>query len=283
MPTDIPLGTNVIFKDSVAYSVPMSNWLLDYSPWNNVDYFTTTTVASFDPNFKEVNPKGTGPEGLITTNDSVLEYMVHFQNTGTSFAQNIVVIDTLDANLDWSTLHPIFQSYPCNITVSDAGVARFTFTNIDLPAETTDDLRSNGMFTYSIQTRHGLPYGTQFRNGAAIYFDYNAPVYTNTTLNTLAWPDNAQVKQPADRANSFMVYPNPAKNSFSAVIADAEAGAYELRVTDISGRSMINKAIYLQKGRQSIPVDASALSPGMYFVTVSNEGKTQTQKLAIMK
>jgi hypothetical protein len=65
------------------------------TPWNNINYFTTITVSSYDPNFKEVSPEGTGPTGLITRNDSVLEYMVHFQNTGTAPAQNIVVVDTL--------------------------------------------------------------------------------------------------------------------------------------------------------------------------------------------
>ena len=41
VPTGIPIGTSVVFKDSTAYAAPMSNWLTDYSPWNNVNYFTS--------------------------------------------------------------------------------------------------------------------------------------------------------------------------------------------------------------------------------------------------
>ena len=33
-----------------------------------------------------------------------LTYTIRFQNTGTAPAQDIYVLDTLDANLDWSTL-----------------------------------------------------------------------------------------------------------------------------------------------------------------------------------
>jgi uncharacterized repeat protein (TIGR01451 family) len=107
VPTSIPLGTDVVTKDTVAYTAPMAtNWLADYSPWNNVNYNHTFTVSSYDPNFKEVNPKGSGPTGLITSSDSILEYMVHFQNTGTWVAENVVVIDTLDNNLDWTSLKP---------------------------------------------------------------------------------------------------------------------------------------------------------------------------------
>ena len=283
VPTSIPLATNVLFKDSVAYASPMSNWLTDYSPWNNVNYFSTTVIGSYDPNFKEVSPKGYGTNGIITYKDSVLEYMVHFQNTGTWYAENIVVIDTLDSHLDWSTLRPVFQSHPCQVSVSEAGVAKFTFANINLDPQMFNDLRSNGMFTYTIKTRSGLPTGTQFKNRAAIYFDYNKPIYTNTTLNTLGWAASVPNVNTAEKGSSFTLFPNPADNSFNAIINNDADGHYHLRVTDIAGRTMVNKPLFLQKGVQTITVDASLLSSGVYFVTLSGEDKVQTQKLVILK
>ena len=282
VPTNIPLGTSVLFKDTAAYSSPMSNWLTDYSPWNNVNYFTTTVIGSYDPNFKEVAPKGIGATGMITYNDSVLEYMVHFQNTGTWFAQNIVVIDTLDANLDWSTLRPVYHSHQCQVSVSETGVATFTFKNINLPAQYMDDLRSNGMFTYTIKTRHSLALGTQIKNKAAIYFDYNAPIFTNRTLNTIgSWESVPEIN--TTKNNSFTIYPNPAENSFNAVITSEINATYSLRVSDIAGKTMINKAIALQKGTQAINVDATLLSPGIYFVSITGADKVQTAKLVIIK
>ena len=262
----------------------MTNWLSDYSPWNNVDYFTTIIMSSYDPNFKEVSPKGDGPNGLITYDDSVLEYMVHFQNLGTWYAKKIVVIDTLDRNLDWTTLRPIYQSHKCTVTLSDAGVATFTFDNINLPAKVQDDLKSNGMFTYTIKTRKALPIGTTFKNKADIYFDYNAPITTNTTLNTLGWPLSASTLSGSVQSeNAFTIYPNPAENIVNVMLQHELKTEGTLRITDISGKSMLIKTISPATSLHHFKLDASNLTPGTYFVTLTENGVTNTQKLLIIK
>ena len=281
VPTDIPLGTSTVYKDSVSYIAPISNWLNDYSPWNNVNYFTSTIVSSFDPNFKEVSPKGTGPQGYITTNDSVLEYMVHFQNTGTANAQKVVVIDTLDPSLDWTTLKPIYESHNCVVTLNTTGVATFTFNNIDLPYAATNPTNSNGMFTYTIKQRHALPAGTQIHNKASIYFDYNDPIVTNATLNTIG--SSVSVPGLSQTGASFSVYPNPANNTCYAVINSDIAGNADMKVVDITGKLLINRTLSIIAGNQTVPVDVSRLTPGVYFMTINNGGKAETQKLVILK
>ena len=286
VPTTIPLGTSVVFKDSTANAAPMSNWLTDYSPWDNIDYSTSTVVASYDPNFKEVSPKGTGPNGDISYSDSVLEYMVHFQNTGSWYAQNIVVIDTLDNDLEWTSLKPVYASAHCEIRLSQVGsykIAKFIFDNINLPAQSMDDLRSNGMFTYKIKTKSGLPLGTQFTNRASIYFDYNEPILTNTTKNTIATPSHDGVANIVNQYGSFVIYPNPASQSFNAVINSDAGATAEMILCDVTGKVLMNKNLDLKKGTQTISTDASQLAPGLYFVTLNENGKTATQKLVIMK
>ncbi len=288
VPTNIPIGTALTFKDTVVYKKPVANWLTDYSPWNNVNYFNAVTVASFDPNFKEVNPKGTGPLGLIPYTDSVLEYMVHFQNTGTWPAENITVLDTLDDNLDWTSLTPVFQSSPCKVTLSQAGakkIAKFSFPDINLPTKASDEVRSNGMLTYTIHLKRSLTVGSQIRNKASIYFDYNEPVMTNITLNTLqsAGPGVSVKNIPAVTSNTFSVYPNPANNNFTAIVNCELATRGELMITDVTGKTMMTKTISLQKGTQNIPVDVRNLPSGTYFVTLDENGVKQTQKLVIIK
>jgi len=286
VPTTIPLGTSVVFKDTVAYAAPMSNWLTDYSPWDNSNHFTATTVSSSDPNFKPVKPRGTGPTGIITSHDSILEYMVHFQNTGTYRAENVVVIDTLDNNLNWTTLRPEYMSSQCKVTLTQSGtykIAKFEFADINLPPVSSDPMRSNGVFTYTIHTRPGLPNGTTFRNKASIYFDYNAPVVTNSTLNTLNNSSLVVNPVPTPAASSFTVYPNPASQSFNAIITSDNAGPADLRVADVTGKELISKSIAVVAGTQSITTDVSALAPGVYFVSINQNGHMQTQKLVVMK
>ena len=285
VPADIPLGTNVIFKDSAVYAPPMTNWLLDYSPWNNVNYFTTTTVGSYDPNFKEVYPKGTGSTGVITTADSVLEYMVHFQNTGSYMAENVVVRDTLDANLNWASLKPVYSSGKCVVDMDDNGHVTFTFKNINLPTSSSEPVASNAMFTYTIKLKPGLTVGSQIQNRASIYFDFNAPIMTKRTLNTIGWPAGIQSFGGGNAyENSFTIYPNPADNTFNANINSVAGGTYSLKICDVTGKIEITKTLSLQKGSQTVTVDVNHLASGVYFVSLSsNNENTQTQKLVIMK
>ncbi len=289
VPTNIPLGTNLVFRDTAVHIQPTSNWTTDETPWNNTKIFNTPVVASYDPNFKEVHPKGTGAAGLIPHTDSVLEYMVHFQNTGTWPAENVVVVDTLDNNLDWESLRPVYSSSQCRVTLTQSGtrrIATFTFNNINLPPKSTDEMLSNGMFTYTIHMKPGLAVGAQIRNRASIYFDYNEPVVTNTTLNTLSTSGggiNNVNNVTATSANSFTIYPNPTNSAFSAVIASEMANTATMNITDITGRTLITKQIELQKGTQTVPVDVNKLSAGTYLVTFHNGSITQTQKLVVIK
>ena len=212
---------------------------------------------------------------------SVLEYMVHFQNVGTYYAQKVVVVDTLDADLDWSTLRPIYQSHPCSVTMNENGVVTFTFNNINLPPAIWSEDGSNGMLTYTIETKPSLALGTQFTNNAAIYFDYNEPIITNTTLNTLGVPQGIQGV--ANANEDFTIYPNPANKMFYAQINSNDATIAVMNITDVSGKQVMQQTLKLQTGTQNISVDVASLTPGLYFVSVVNNGKSSTQKLVIMK
>jgi hypothetical protein len=271
----------------VAYSTPIENWLTDNTPWDNINKFSTKVAGSASSNFKEVYPKGTGPLGLITSNDSVLEYMVHFRNTTAFKVNHVFVIDTLDNNLDWTSLSPMYISAPCQVTLDQAGpykVAKFTFKDINLPGNTSNANHPHGMFTYTIKMKPGLPLGTQFRNRASIYCDEHTPVMTNVTLNTLGSLAPETVNSvSAGNSNSFYVYPNPAGLTFNTVINSNTAGTGDLKVSDVTGKVLVSKTLSLQKGVQTVVTDVSQMAPGIYFVSLNENGKVETQKLVIMK
>jgi hypothetical protein len=213
--------------------------------------------------------------------------MVHFQNTGSWMAENITVIDTLDDNLNWNTLRPVFMSAKCQVTLTQAGtkhIAKFVFNNINLPAKMFDEIRSNGMFTYTVHLNRGLAVGTQIKNNASIYFDYNEPVKTNTTLNTIGTVDPyVGVTPVAPVAAGFSVYPNPAGSNASAVINSITDGPATIEMTDVTGRIINTKTVSLHKGKQTVQLDINNLASGTYFVSCRGNGKTQTQKLVIIK
>jgi hypothetical protein len=141
---------------------------------------------SFDPNDKQVVPTGLTAQRYTPTN-TPLRFEVRFQNTGTAPAYRVVVVDTLAANLDVSTLRVGAGSHRFRMQVSGKSrpVLTFTFDPIDLPARASNAAGSQGFVQFTIQPVAGLPDYTAIRNHADIYFDYNAPVRTDTTVNRL--------------------------------------------------------------------------------------------------
>ena len=167
----------------VAVSVTPAS---DSNPLNNSLTYCFTVDNSFDPNFKEVYPRNWhGP-------DEWHSYTVHFQNTGTAPAQHVRVIDTLDANLDWSSFQLLAYSHDNLTQVLQDGVVHFNFPNINLPDSTSDEPNSHGWIQYRIKTKADITAGTTIHNTASIYFDFNTPVVTNDAPVTYCLPVETQ-------------------------------------------------------------------------------------------
>lgn len=289
VPTNIPVNTAVNFMDSCSSAAPIAtNWLTDYTPWTNVCSHQAVVVASYDPNFKEVSPQGVGPNGNIQSKDSLLTYIVHFQNTGSYFAQNIVVVDTLDSDLKITSLRPGYSDHTYSVSLSDNGVAKFTFKNINLPWKSQyGDALSSGMFVYSVKMKKNLPLGTQIKNKAAIYFDYNAPIITNTTLNTLVAGGPTSTTSIVDlnqrESDKLLLYPNPSSGDFTVLFESVENTSGTLSLFDISGREVSNKTISIEYGENSFNESTSHLQNGIYLVQLKTNSQTTTKKLVVAK
>ena len=275
-------------NDTVSHLSPVNTaWLTDNTPWNNVNSNQVTTIASFDPNFKELSPAGNGLQGNISTNDSILTYVVHFQNTGSYFAQNIVVIDTLDPSLRVSSLRPGYGSKKFTTTISETGVCRFSFDNINLPWKSSyGDVLSSGFFVYSVKLKPNLPLGTQIKNKAAIYFDYNEPIITNTTKNTLASivTSTTGIKnQTSNAAFDLLLYPNPANSELYLKVFTKINESGILQLYDLSGRQLANQSIELNAGENVFHENTANLKAGIYFVSLKTETGVLVKKLLIEK
>lgn len=142
--------------------------------------------CSYDPNDKLISPKRSEEENYTLFGDTLI-YTVRFQNTGNDTAFNVVIRDTLDTNLDVSTFNIVHSSHRSNLQTSihNGNEVTFDFENILLPDSTEDFMGSQGYVTYSILTNENLDEYTLIENTGHIYFDFNPPIVTNTTLSTL--------------------------------------------------------------------------------------------------
>lgn len=149
--------------------------------------YTPILVCAVDPNDKLVMPPGVRDENY-TLKDELLTYTIRFENLGNAEAIDITIKDTLDTALDLNSFQVVNSSFPV-LTSIDGKVITFFFQNIWLVAQGT------GFVTYEIKPHRDVADPTLVKNLAGIVFDFNQPIVTNTTTNTLVYEicDNVNV------------------------------------------------------------------------------------------
>lgn len=227
---------------------------------NNTCSVTDQYQYAFDPNNIVVYPEGEGPTGLIDISTEWLQYTINFQNTGTGVAHNVVLIDTLDNNIDPSSIQVLNYSHPLTIELIAPNVYKFSFYNINLQPETMNYDYSMGSVTYKAKINPGLPIGTVITNSAGIYFDLNAPVITNTVMNTL---DLIQAVAELPEGD-LSIYPNPAHATLFVSIPECLANAKAMTVYAADGQ-MVYQMQNPGAGIKQVPI--ANLSPGMYLIS----------------
>ena len=227
-------------------------------------------VGSYDPNDKQVYPIGN-----TDTSQHWLTYTINFQNTGTDTAIHIYVTDTLDSDLDASTFQLLAYSHQPMVQIT-ANAVRFNFPNINLVDSGTNEPLSHGYVQYKVKIKDNTPVGSVINNTAFIYFDFNAPVVTNTTTNTITTftgiPPNPL------KGETLRIYPNPASSSVTISINESLVGG-TATVTDLMGSKMLAAELTTHH----TTLTTTDLASGVYFVTVSSPKGSVTRKLVINK
>ncbi|MEW5797304.1 MAG: PKD domain-containing protein [Candidatus Zixiibacteriota bacterium] len=180
-------GGYIVVRTYVPEFVPIGEWLTcemwltsttsDINMANNYAIMQFEVVGSIDPNDKSATPAGEGVDQKIAS-DQRVAYLIQFENKPEATAEAIYVrvVDTLDPNLDWSTLAIGEMSHPtpCDWSFdAQKGIITWFCDNIMLPPN-VDPPEGEGYFHYSISPKAGLPQGTEIKNTAWIRFDYNA-------------------------------------------------------------------------------------------------------------
>lgn len=255
---------------------PETSWMNNStgSPFYDVDCMEVSN--SFDPNDIRVTPRGDGPEGAILADESELRYMIRFQNTGNDTAYTVSIRDTLPAWLDALSVVPGPSSHRYTFDLQN-NTLKFHFAGINLPDSTANREGSQGYVEFTVRMKPKLAPGVRIENRAAIYFDFNAPVITNTALNTIASPilvsvDEAPAGQPA--ALPLRVSPNPAVHS--AVFRFETAVEGQLRLYDAGGRQIRQTPV----AGEWLELNCRDMEPGIYFFRIlTAEGETAQGKL----
>lgn len=247
--------------DTICVDVVVTPSVGDSDTSNNLFHFCYQSANSLDPNIKEVYPV----KVPIGYNDW-LTYSIHFQNTGNAPAFNIRLGDTLDNNLDLSTFQVIGYSHPNNTYLNTNRLTVY-FPNIMLPDSATDPSGSIGYIQYRIKPKSTWAFPAQIKNTAYIYFDYNPPIVTNTTVNSFQTAVGVSYEE---KLRSISVYPNPATSILNVSCPCHDAS---LTLTNMVGSSLTELHF---SGHTEL--DIKDLEPGLYFIQVKSQNGTIVAK-----
>lgn len=112
---------------------------------------------------------------------------------------------------------------------------------------------------------------------ASVGADFSGPQFSNQVLG---------VKQlTKDMINSFVIYPNPATQNSNIAFTIIERNKVTVSVYDVIGNlvSTLFQENEFEKGNNTIHLNTSNLSAGIYYVSLEINGARETKKLVINK
>lgn len=258
-----PIQTPPLNGGDILHYTTQINGAADETPVDNNFALNQTVVNSFDPNDK------TCLEGTSIAKTQVgdyVHYLIRFENTGTANAKNIVVKDEIDTTkFDLSTLVSLNGSHPFATKISEPNIVEFVFENIQLPF---DDAHNDGYVTFKIKTKSTLNIGDSFSNTAKIYFDYNAPIITNT-YTTNVQNISLGTSEISRNDKDFTIYPNPVKDVLKI---QSKHEIIKAEIYDLSGRVLNSLNA---KGNS---VNVSELPKGNYIIKAFTKDRVMVQK-----
>ena len=241
---------------------------------NNIATSTQEVIAAYDPNDK-VESHGERILHSSFANNDYLYYTIRFENLGNASAIDVTITDELDNQIDENSVEMVSASHNYILDRMGSNLT-WRFNNIQLPVSIANSDTGKGFVTFRVRLRPGFEVGDIIPNTAAIYFDSNPPVITNTFntefVNALS---NASFEN-----NIFSVFPNPANHTTQITVSDPADG-----ITNIVLFDMLGKVIQVNKVSNvtSSIVDISNLPKGVYIVSIETINKTKAYKKLIVE
>lgn len=257
-------------------SNPFSHYTQLITPCiQSTDTLSDIVVGSYDPNDKIIYPLTVREHNEFLSLSEPLTYQINFQNTGSDTAFRVVLRDTISNSLDLTTFTMLSASHPYEINILGERGIEWIFKNILLPDSSTNEPMSHGFVKYSIKPNSSIPLNTSIFNSAAIYFDFNDPVFTNT-LETRYVKTYSSLSELSEV--QFSVVPNPAMdylhlNNIKSLPADVS-------ITDLTGKRV--KSYHISTSKEAT-LNISDLQKGVYLLIVATQSNSSPSIFKIVK
>ena len=268
----INLLTNVsaVLGDTIVFTLNLNAATSDDNLENNSLSNASIIFGSYDPNDKACS-RGELVTPTQLSSNNVFEYLIRFQNTGTYYAENVVIQDTISSYFDLTSLRIIAASDSMNVTFGEENLVKFNFPLIFLPDSTTNEPESHGFVKYAIRTKPDLQLGAMLRNTANIYFDFNEPIITNTTETLYDLTSSIFVNSEMNT----VVFPNPTQGWLKLIKYTQQT--IQVTVSDLSGKVVAIKSC------SNGDLDLSELNSGIYLGIIQGASGQSQQRFKVVK
>lgn len=267
----IPTVTIGGLLTNTASIVPLTG---DVVPANNSATNTQIIIGAYDPNDKMEAHGERILHATFTPND-FLTYTIRFENTGNASAFNVRVNDVLNSQLDTNSIRMISASHSYVMDRVDNNI-NWYFDDIMLPPSVANTQIGKGYITFMIKPLPGYAVGDIIPNTAAIYFDFNPAIITNTFNTEFV----AQLGVGEFENADFVFYPNPVSDLVTITVKN------EGTIANIALYDVLGKMIMVQKPTNALAtqtLDLSAVSKGMYLLEVTTDTNLKVVKKLIVE
>jgi uncharacterized repeat protein (TIGR01451 family) len=272
--TSVPSSPTVVANTLLTSSSTITAPLNDINLANNSSTNTQIVVNSFDPNDKMESHGDEIPFNQFSQDDYFF-YTIRFQNNGTANAINVKIDDVLESKLDEQSIRMINASHNYTMTRINNTIS-WNFENIQLvPSSVNQDL-SKGFVYFKIKLKPGFVAGDLISNNAAIFFDSNPAIVTNTFDVKFTTP----LSNPNYEFGNFIMYPNPATDNVTFSMEDFNEKMETISITDILGKTIKNSK---NINSNENTIDVSGLSKGIYLVEITTENNLKKIKKLVIK
>jgi uncharacterized repeat protein (TIGR01451 family) len=219
-------------------------------------------VGSYDPNdITARTTLGSRTDYIFNTDEDIV-YTIRFQNTGNFPAQNVYILDTLSELLDMARIEILGASHTFSAAYLDGRTLRFDFPNIQLPDSTNDEPNSHGFVSYRILPVPTLVIGDVIENTAAIYFDFNPAVITNTSVVTVQTVQHVDILSPT----TIAVFPNPARSEVRVLRNGSPVQIKQGSIIAADGRQY---PLAAERSLQGV-INVEHLATGVYVLDIAD-------------
>jgi len=127
--------------------------------------------------------------------------------------------------------------------------------------------------------------GGEWRFSARDRMTADAAIYRliDEDAGRVLWEERAQARVPALALRVLSVYPNPARDDVRVLVESAADARAILGVYDVAGRRVLEEAVVLRRGGNTLYLRRLPVGSGVYFIRVASGGRDAGARVLVLR